>query len=85
MSRNSNLVFCQNLPPVKLPNFVSNAKKININDEYLEYFEKVPDLTVEVKVVNFVTNPVNYKAVYVVILDEDQMMMPSYDNSKILI
>jgi intracellular sulfur oxidation DsrE/DsrF family protein len=64
MSRNSNLVFCQNLPPVKLPNFVSNA-----------------DLTVEVKVVNFVTNPVNYKAVYVAILDEDQMKMPSCDNS----
>lgn len=41
-----------------------------------------PDLTVEVKVVNFVTNPVNYKAVYVAILDEDQMKMPSCDNSK---
>ena len=34
------------------------------------------------KVVNFVTNPVNYKAVYVAILNVDQMMTPSCDSSE---
>ena len=42
-------------------------------------------MIVEVKVVNFVTNPVNYKAVYVAILDGDQMMTPSCESSEIYI